>query len=85
MPISGILLNCLPAHLRDVQQSIAARSLSEVREVRDGALIVVTDTTTLKEDRAEVEALGALDGVVATHVVFSNIEDIADAKAEEKE
>lgn len=84
MPISGVLLNCLPEHLANVRQAVATRELSEPRSERDGALVVVTDTSTLEEDRAEVEALGNLDGVVATHVVFSNIEDLADATPVEK-
>ena len=78
MPISGVLLNCRPEHIDDVRRSVETRLLSEIRDVHDGVLIVVTDTTTLKEDRAEVEALSALDGVIAAHVVFSNIEDIAE-------
>jgi nitrate reductase NapAB chaperone NapD len=84
MPISGVLLNCQPEHIDDVRRSVETRSQSEIREVHDGALIVVTDTTTLKEDRAEVEALSTLDGVIAAHVVFSNIEDISETATVEK-
>lgn len=76
MPISGVLLQCDPARLDAVGTAVAARSASEVRDRRENALIVVTDTATLDADRAEVEALTALDGVLAAHVVFSNIEDL---------
>ncbi len=79
MPISGVLLTCEAGRADEVRRLVDERSRSEVRSIDDAALVVVTDTTTLDEDRAEVEALGRLDGVAATNVVFSNIEDIAEA------
>ena len=79
MPISGVLLTCRPERVDEVRRSVVARPSSEVREARDAALVVVTDTTTVRQDRAEVEALSTLDGVIAAHVVFSNIEDVAEA------
>lgn len=78
MPISGVLLSCEPGRLDEVRAAVAGRALSEPRELRGDALVVVTDTSTLDEDRAEVEALTHLDGVVAAHVVFSNVEDLAE-------
>ena len=85
MPVSGVLLSCDPARLDEVRRSVDGRPLSEIREVHESALIVVTDTQTLRDDRAEVEALSALDGVIATHVVFSNIEDLAELALEPEE
>ncbi len=75
MPISGIVLSCLPDRLDQVSRSIESRASSEVRERRDDMLVVVTDTPSLEADRDEVDALLRLDGVAASHVVFSNIED----------
>lgn len=64
-------------HLLDaVRASVSARRGAELREQLDNAFIVVTDTSSLDEDRAEVEALSTLEGVLAAHVVFSNIEDL---------
>ena len=79
MPISGVLLTCDPERLAEVSESVKGRSQSEVREVRGGTLIVVTDTETMRDDRREVEALEAIEGVVAAHVVFSNVEDLAES------
>ncbi len=76
MPVSGVLLQCDPARLDAVGTAVAARSASEIRDRHQSALVVVTDTVTLDADRAEVEALTALDGVLAAHVVFSSIEDL---------
>ncbi len=83
MPISGVLLTCDPERLAKVTEFIKGRSQSEVREVRGGTLIVVTDTETMRDDRQEVEALEAIEGVVAAHVVFSNVEDLAESSGNE--
>lgn len=76
MPISGVLLQCDPERLELAAAAVEARPAAELRERRDNALVVVTDTATLDEDRAEVDALTKLEGVLAAHVVFSNIEDL---------
>jgi nitrate reductase NapAB chaperone NapD len=51
--------------------------------VRGSTLIVVTDTESMRADRREVEALEAIEGVVAAHVVFSNVEDLAETSPPE--
>ena len=83
MPISGVLLTCEPERLAEVNRSVNERKQSEVREVRDTTLVVVTDTETMRDDRREVESLEAIDGVIAVHVVFSNIEDLTDGAQNE--
>lgn len=82
MPISGVLLTCEPERVAEVSQVVSERAQSEVREVRDSTLIVVTDTKTMRDDRREVEALEAIDGVIAAHVVYSNVEDLAESAVE---
>jgi len=84
VPISGVLLTCRPELLAGVSKSVHARPWSEVREARGNTLIVVTDTKSLQDDRREVEALEAMEGVVAAHVVFSNVEDLAEAQGSEE-
>jgi nitrate reductase NapAB chaperone NapD len=82
MPISGVLLTCEPEHVTEVREVVNGRARTEVREVRDNTLIVVTDTETMREDRREVESLEAIEGVIAAHVVFSNVEDLAESAVE---
>lgn len=82
MPISGVLLTCEPELVAEVRDVVNGRARAEVREVRDNTLIVVTDTETMREDRREVEALDAIEGVIAAHVVFSNVEDLAESAVE---
>ena len=83
MPISGVLLTCEPERLAEVNRSVNERKQSEVREVLDTTLVVVTDTETMRDDRREVESLEAIDGVIAAHVVFSNVEDLTDGAQNE--
>lgn len=83
MPISGVLLTCEPERLAEVSESVKGRARSEIREVRGSTLIVVTDTESMRADRREVEALEAIEGVVAAHVVFSNVEDLAETSPPE--
>ena len=78
-------MSCAPGRLEDVSGAVADGVCSEVRERLDNILVVVTDTATLDEDRAEVERLMAIDGVAASHVVFSNIEDVGAALAKQEE
>ena len=75
-----MLLSCERGRLDAVRAAVESRESSEPRELRGNALVVVTDTATLDEDRAEVEALTRLEGVVAAHVVFSNIADLAESR-----
>jgi nitrate reductase NapAB chaperone NapD len=76
MPVSGVLLQCAPEQLDAVGAAVSLRTAAELRGRKENALIVVTDTDSLDADRAEVEALSSLDGVLAAHVVFSSIEDL---------
>lgn len=81
MPISGVLLTCDSDRVEAVRQAVDERPLSEIREVRENNLIVVTDTPTMRADRREVEELEAVAGVIAAHVVFSSVEDLAEKAA----
>ena len=78
MPISGVVLTCHPEQAETVAAAVAARACAEVRAVEDGHLVVVTDTDSLQADRDEVQALESLPGVAAAHVVFCNVEDLAE-------
>ena len=68
-------MTCKPDCVEEVRREIARRRHSEVRQSRADSLVIVTDTHSLGEDRREVEELERLPGVIAAHVVFSNMED----------
>lgn len=76
MPISSVILSCRPDAVDAVRALVDARERSEVREQRKNDLVVVTDTVTLEGDRAEMEAISSLPGVVSYCIVFSNVEDV---------
>ena len=78
MPISGVLLSCKREQVHQIEEQIHLRTHSEVRSIEGGTMVVVTDTESIEQDRREVEALSALPGVLLGHVVFSNVEDIAE-------
>jgi len=76
VPISSVILSCRPEAVDAVRTMVDARERSEVREQRNNDLVVVTDTVTLEGDRAEMEAISVLPGVVSYCIVFSNVEDV---------
>ncbi len=82
MPISGVLLTCNRHQVHQVADAIEQRPFSEVRSAQGDVLVVVTDTPMVDADREEINALGELPGVLLTHVVFTNLEDIAAAEAQ---
>jgi len=79
MPVSGLVLMCEEAAVDAVRRRVAGRPEAEVRGRQGNHLIVVTDTATLEEDRACVDWLAALPGVLSAWVTFTNIEDVAAA------
>ena len=78
MPVSGVLLTCGENAVAAVRQAVFARPRLEVRDGAGPMLVVVTDTATLDDDRAEVNWLATLPGVLSTFVAFSNVEDLAE-------
>lgn len=69
---------CESGRIEELHRRISAREQSEVRQELSEGLVVVTDTRSSASDRQEVEQLRTLPGVVAAHVVFSNVEDAED-------
>ena len=75
MPISSLLLDVASGEESAVVELLQALESLEVHQVRQGQIIVVTDTRSLEEDRALTAQVDALPGVVTASVVFSNMED----------
>ena len=81
MPVTGVIVTCAEEDALEVGRRIGRHPRLEVREHTGGGLIVVTDTVSIEQDRADVEWIVGLDGVLATHVTFTNIEDVNEAAA----
>lgn len=79
MPVSGVWINCEPGEAERIRALINARTELEVRQAAGGDLVVVTDTRTLEEDRAQVRWLETIEGVRSVLVAFSNVEDLAES------
>ncbi len=79
MPISGVIVTYKDGATDAVRRAIEARPGVELRESRGTALVVVTDTATLEEDREQVRWLDGLPGVLSVFVAFTNVEDLAES------
>lgn len=79
MPISGVIVTCEDGATEAVRRAIEARPRVELCESRETALVVVTDTATLEEDREELRWLEGLPGVLSAFVTFTNVEDLAES------
>jgi nitrate reductase NapAB chaperone NapD len=78
MPISGVLLTCRQDGIESVCREIEERPGVEVRKVEGRMVVAVTDTSSLEEDRREVQWLESLSGVLSALVTFTNVEDLAE-------
>jgi nitrate reductase NapAB chaperone NapD len=81
MPVSGVIVICEESTVEEVHNRIDSHPRLEVREAGGVSLIVVTDTATVKEDRADVDWISKLPGVLSTYVAFTNTEDVAESVA----
>lgn len=77
MPVSGVIVTCESGSRERVQDRIDSHPRLEVRDAEGENLIVVTDTASVKQDRAAVEWIGKVPGVVSAYVAFTNMEDVA--------
>jgi nitrate reductase NapAB chaperone NapD len=80
MPISGVIVVCEEASREAVRHQVDAHPRLDVSESTGPALIAITDTESVEQDRADVEWLGTLEGVLSTHVAFTNIEDVGETQ-----
>ena len=78
MPVSGVLLTRRENAVEAVRQAVVARPRHEVRDGAGPMLVIITDTESLDDDRAEVDWLATLPGVLSTFVAFSNVEDLTE-------
>jgi len=69
MPISGVLVTCKENCLEDVHQAIGDHPRLEIGDQSGCMLVVVTDTETLADDRAEIDWLASLYGDKSKKIV----------------
>lgn len=75
MPITSLVLECRPSQLEALVAQIERFPCASVAHRHQHALVVVTDTLTQLEDRALVNALAGLEGVLVATPVFTAAED----------
>ena len=74
MPISSLIVEFVPEYSEEVAAEIAGLNGAEITERGSHALIVVTDTASIEEDRNLTGKL-EIPHVIAANVVFTNMED----------
>ncbi len=75
MPVSGLVVEVTPGAEASLAEQVESLAGEEVSQVGAGAIIVTTDTATVKEDEAVTARLGSLPGVLTVKVAFSSMED----------
>jgi hypothetical protein len=68
-----------------VLRAIEAHPRLEVGNQIPAGLVVVTDTDSVDQDRADVDWLNELAGVTSACVTFSSVEDVAESSVQNKE
>lgn len=79
MPISGVVVRCLPERAKELSQAISAPGEVEVHGVLpDGKLVAVIESSSVDGEMAIVRRLLAIRGVVAVQLAYHNFEDIVE-------
>lgn len=79
MPVSGVVVTCVPGVGADVASRIAAVNGVEVHGLLpDGRIVAVLETDTVQEEVDLVSGLHDVDGVVAVRLAYHNFEDVAE-------
>ena len=79
MPITSLVVECVPGRRPEVVREAERLPMTEVGEAVGDSFVVVLDTPDRRRDREAVDRLAALAGVVAAIPVFTNSEDALQA------
>jgi nitrate reductase NapD len=76
MPISGVVITCVPEAGAAVAASIAALAGVEVHGVLpDGQIVAVLEADTVEAEVDLVSGLHDVEGVIAVRLAYHNFED----------
>lgn len=79
MPVSGVVVTCMPDVGDDVVNRIAAIDGVEVHGLLpDGRIVAVLEADTVQEEVDLVSGLHEVEGVVAVRLAYHNFEDVAE-------
>lgn len=76
MPVSGVVVSCLPGKADEVAGEITTMAGVEVHGVLpDGQIVAVLEAETVNDEVDIVSRLHEVDGVVTVRVAYHNFED----------
>ena len=76
MPISGIVIRCMPHLTEAISASLTEQDIVEIHgNLPDGKLIAVIDTDSVEAEMAVVNQLLATEGVIDVQLAYHNFED----------
>jgi len=77
MPVSGVVIRCIPERSIELGQSLRASGSVEISQMLDdGTLIAVIDKSTVDEEVSTVKGLMDMEGVLDVMVAYHNFEDL---------
>lgn len=75
MPISSLIISINSEHVEDIIERVQSVPYVEVSDVREGSLVIITDTPDSGKDQETWDALVAITGVLSTDIIYHNFED----------
>jgi periplasmic nitrate reductase NapD len=77
MPISGVVVTCVPGCGAVVAETMSSRPGVEVHGVlADGQIVAVLEADSVQAEVDLVSGLHDIDGVVAVRLAYHNFEDV---------
>lgn len=78
MPVSGIVLTCVAAHVDDIALQLAKIGGVEVHGVLpDGRIVAVVEADTVDDEVALVTELQEIEDVISVQMAYHNFEELA--------
>ena len=79
MPVSGIVLTCVPAKVSDIALQLVALASVEVHGVLpDGRIVAVIDAETVDDEVVLVTKLQEIENVISVQIAYHNFEDLGE-------
>ena len=72
MPITSLVVECVPGKEKQAARHVAAVPMTEVCQSHENFFVVVLETPDKKSDRKTVEAVNNQPGVISAVPVYTN-------------
>lgn len=76
MPVTSLIVSCVPGQAQSVAATIAEMPYVEVTDVRDDVVVIVTDTPDTDHDQKTWDTLVTNPDIYASDIIYHNFEDM---------